>query len=100
MTFLPKMILGAALAVVAATAAQAFTFENPGATTGDTKALRFGTGDSRFSTNSSAGGNSSSSVRPGSSAGSGLSFGAQPSFNQRYNADRMFEPNSLMGRER
>ena len=85
--------------LLAASAAQAFTFENPGATTGDTNALRFGTGDSRFSTN-----NGTTSGQPGSSSlrfgNSTLQLGGQPSFNQRYNADRMFDSNSILGKDR
>lgn len=88
--------------LLAASVAQAFTFENPNATTGDTNALRFGTGDSRFSTNSSNGPTSGPPGQPGGfrSGNSSLQFGGQSSFNQRYNTDRMFEPNSLLGKDR
>lgn len=85
--------------LLAASAAQAFTFENPGASTGDVSAMRFGTGDSRFSTNNgtTSGAPGNSSVRSGNST---IQFNSQPAFNQRYNADRMFDSNSILGRDR
>ena len=87
--------------LLAASVAQAFTFENPGASTGDVSSLRFGTGDSRFSTNN---GNGTTSGQPGSSGlrfgNSTLQFNSQPAFNQRYNADRMFDSNNLLGKDR
>lgn len=100
MPFLPnsRLILAAALAVMAASSAQAFTFENQTATGGN--ASNYKSTDSRFSTGTNNSG-SNQSVRPGFSSGnSSLTFGGQSSFNQRYNADRMFEPNNLLGRER
>jgi hypothetical protein len=96
---LAAALIGAVL--LAASAAQAFTFENPGAPAGNPSALRFGTGDSRFSTNN---GNGTTSGAPGSSSlrsgNSTLQFGGQSSFNQRYNADRMFDSNGLLGKDR
>jgi hypothetical protein len=87
--------------LLAASVAQAFTFENPGAPAGNPSALRFGTSDSRFSTGS---GNGLTSGAPGSSGlrsgNSSLQFGGQSSFNQRYNADRMFDTNSILGKDR
>jgi hypothetical protein len=87
--------------LLAASAAQAFTFENPGATTGDTNALRFGTADSRFSTNNgngaASGSQGNSSMRYGNST---LQFGGQSSFDQRYNNDRMFDSNGILGKDR
>ncbi len=85
--------------LLAASAAQAFTFENPGASTGDVSAMRFGTGDSRFSTNNgtTSGAPGSSGLRSGNST---IQFNSQPAFNQRYNADRMFDSNSILGRDR
>jgi uncharacterized membrane protein YgcG len=90
------------IAVVLTSTAQAFTFENPNATVGDTNALRFGTGDSRFSTNNGNGTSSGPASRPGSfSSGNGsLQFGGQSSFNQRYNAERMFDSNGILGKDR
>lgn len=87
--------------LLAGSVAQAFTFENPGAPAGNPSALRFGNSDSRFSTN---GGTGTTSSAPGSSGlrsgNSSLQFGGQPAFNQRYNADRMFDSNSILGRDR
>jgi hypothetical protein len=85
--------------LMAASAAQAFTFENPGAPAGNPSALRFGTGDSRFSTSN---GNGTTSGPPGrSSLGNGsLQFNTQPAFNQRYNADRVFDSNNILGKDR
>jgi hypothetical protein len=81
--------------------AQAFTFENPGAPAGNPSALRFGTSDSRFSTNN---GNGTTSGAPGSSSlrsgNSSIQFNSQPAFNQRYNADRMFDSNNILGKDR
>lgn len=106
MTLLPYLKLNRAalaaatlgLALVAASAAQAFTFENQ--TTPGGAPQNFNSTDSRFSTGTNSNGNSGS-PRPGFSSGnSSLQFGGQPSFNQRYNADRMFDSNNLLGRER
>ncbi len=103
MPFLPKtrLILVAALAVIAASSAQAFTFESGGPTKEDAAAARFGAGDSRFSTNS---GTAVTNGQPGTSSmrfGSGsLQFNSQPGFNQRYNSERMFDSNSILGRDR
>jgi hypothetical protein len=91
------------IGVMLTSAAQAFTFENPNATTGDTNALRFGTGDSRFSTNSGNGTTSGPPSRPGSfrfGNGGSMQLNGQSSFDQRYNADRMFDSNNLLGRDR
>jgi hypothetical protein len=90
------------LALMAASAVQAFTFESGGPTSNDASAMRFGTGDSRFSTNSSpSGANSSPAGRSGFSSGnSSLQFGGQSSFSQRYNSDRMFDSNSILGKDR
>ena len=88
-------LIGAGILIVPA--AQAFTFENQNAGGGNTS--NFSGADSRFSTNTNS--NGSSPARRGFSGGnSSIQFGGQSSFNQRYNADRMFEPNSLMGNER
>lgn len=100
MPFLPnkRLILAAALAVMAASSAQAFTFENKTTADGNTANVRGP--DSRFSTGTNNSG-SNQSVRPGFSSGNtSLQFGGQGSFNQRYNADRMFDSNNLLGRER
>jgi opacity protein-like surface antigen len=84
------------LALTAASAAQAFTFENQ--TTPGGAAQNFSGTDSRFSTGTNNG-NGSSPVRPGFSSGnSSLRFNAQPSFNQRYNADRMFDSSGILGK--
>lgn len=86
------------LALMAASAAQAFTFENQ--TTANGNASNFSGTDSRFSTGTNSN-NSSPAGRSGLRSGNGsLTFGGQPSFNQRYNADRMFESNGLLGKER
>jgi putative salt-induced outer membrane protein YdiY len=87
--------------LLATSAAQAFTFENPGAPAGNPSALRFGTGDTRFSTSTGNGATSSPPGRSGLSSGnSSLQFGGQSSFNQRYNADRMFDSNNILGKDR
>ena len=84
------------LALMAASAAQAFTIENQTAPGGASQ--NFSGTDSRLSTGTNSG-NSSSPVRPGFNGGnSSLRFGGQPSFNQRYNADRMFDSSGLLGK--
>ena len=84
------------LALMAASAAQAFTIENQTAAGGASQ--NFSGTDSRFSTGTNNG-NSSSPVRPGFSSGnSSLRFGGQPSFNQRYNSERMFDSSGLLGK--
>jgi hypothetical protein len=90
------------VALMAASAAQAFTFESGGPTNSEASAMRFGSGDSRFSTNSGgSSANSSPASRPGFSSGnSSLQFGGQSSFSQRYNSDRMFDSNSILGKDR
>jgi opacity protein-like surface antigen len=92
------LVAAAALgvALMAASAAQAFTFENQ--TTPGGASQNFSGTDSRFSTGTNNG-NSSSPVRPGFNSGNGsLRFNAQPSFNQRYNSERMFDSSGLLGK--
>lgn len=103
-----KLLAAAALAaglalesLALAPAAHAFTFENGtgSSTGGDASAMRFGTGDSRFSTGNGTGTTNSSSGRASFGSGS-LQFSSQPGFNQRYNADRMFDSNNILGKDR
>lgn len=92
-----RLILAAAVGLVTTvSAAQAFTIENQTAPGGASQ--NFSGTDSRFSTGTNNG-NGSSPVRPGFSSGnSSLRFGGQPSFNQRYNSERMFDSSGLLGK--
>lgn len=68
--------------------AQAFTFEDQGGVAkGDGARSAIVDPDSRFS--GSGSGNGQSTFKQGNAT---FQFGAQPSFNQRYNNSRMFEP--------
>ena len=82
-------VLAAALG--AATAAQAFTFEDQGSVTNSdgTRSAITDPDTSRFGS-----GAGSTTTQPGAQPNrSGIYFGpSQRSFNQRYNADHMFEP--------
>jgi hypothetical protein len=97
MTFLTKpraLVFAAAFGVVlAAPAAQAFTFEQ-GATNSDGTA-KFTTPDSRFfnsgsTTNSSSSTTGNPTYRSGNTS---LQFGGSQSQSQRYNVENMFNPN-------
>jgi len=94
-------VAAAGIGVLLMSAAQAFTFENPGAPAGNPSELRFGTGDSRFSTGT---GNSTTNAPPsrpgGFRFGNGVQFNGQSSFDQRYNADRMFDSNGILSKDR
>jgi hypothetical protein len=78
---------GCGLALLATQSAHAFTMEYQGAT--DQAAAARLEQDRKF-TNS---GNSQSTVKQGNTT---LQFGAQPSFNQRYDSNRLFDPGSRL----
>ena len=83
------LILSAAfgLSVLAASAAQAFTIDNQSGTNSDGSA-KYTDPDSRFS---NGGSNGPSQYKFGNTT---LQFGNQlPTSDQRYNTDRMFNPN-------
>ena len=75
------------LTLLAAPAAHAFTIENQGAT--DQAAAARLDQDRKF-TNS---GNGPSTIKQGNTT---LQFGARPSFNQRYDSNRYFDPGSRL----
>jgi hypothetical protein len=79
------------LALLAAPAAQAFTIENQGATD---QAAAARLDPARKFSNS---GNGQSTIKQGNTT---LQFGARPSFNQRYDSNRMFDPDSRLNDER
>ncbi len=83
------------LGVLAAPAAQAFTLESAGATNSDGSA-KYVDPDQQISRFGSGGGQTT--VKQGDAT---FHFGpAQQPFNQRYNADRMFQPNDRPAGER
>ncbi len=80
--------------VLAAPAAQAFTFEQ--GTTNSDGTAKFTTPDSRLPNGSSAltGGSNSSTGNPAYRSGNtSLQFGGSQSHSQRYNVENMFNPN-------
>ncbi len=79
------------LALLAASAAHAFTIEYRGAT--DQAAAARLDADRKFSNS----GNGQSTIKQGNSA---LPFGARPSFDQRYDSNRLFDPGSRLNDER
>jgi hypothetical protein len=86
------------LAVSAAGAAQAFTFEDQGASGGGQgftdlnipKVPSTGAPDSRFSSD-----NGLTTYKSGNSS---FQFGSRPSFNERYNSNSLFDPYYRDGR--
>ncbi len=74
--------------------AQAFTFENQTTVTGNSSANYSNPADTRFSTGSN---NGQTTFKQGNTT---LQFGGQRSFNQRYNADRLFDPLGRPGEDR
>jgi hypothetical protein len=87
--FASRLAVAAAygLALLAASAAHAFTIEDQGATD-QTAAARLDQ-DRRFSNS----GNSQSTLKQGNTT---FQFGAQPPFNQRYDSNRLFDPGSRL----
>ena len=80
------------LILLAAPAARAFTIDNQNNSNADGSA-RYTDPDARFS--GSADGKTV--IRQG---GTTLQFGGSQSFDQKYNADRMFNPNGRLGDDR
>ena len=74
------------LAMLAAPAAHAFTIEDHGAT--DQGAAARLNPDNKFNAD-----NGKTTVKQGNTT---IQFGAQPSFNQRYDSNRMFDPASRL----
>ena len=84
------------LILLAAPAAQAFTFEQQGGVSnGDGTRSAIADPDARVSRFGS--GNGQSTFKQGNTT---IQFGGRPSFNQQYNADRMFDPGSRLNDER
>jgi hypothetical protein len=79
------------MALLTASAAHAFTIENQGAT--DQAAAARLDPDRKFSNS----GNGQSTLKQGNTT---LQFGARPSFNQRYDNNRLFDPGSRLNDER
>jgi hypothetical protein len=77
-----------------APAAQAFTFEGQTTVTGNSSANYNSPADSRFSSGSN---NGQPTIKQGNTT---LQFGGQRSFNQRFNADRLFDPLGRPGEDR
>lgn len=79
------------LALLAAPVAHAFTIDNQSNTNSDGTA-RYTDPDQRFSNSTS--GNGQTVIKQGNTT---LQFGVQPSFNQKYDSNRMFDPNARTG---
>jgi hypothetical protein len=79
------------LAVLAAPAAHAFTMDNQSNTNSDGSA-RYADPDSRFSNT-----DGQTTIRQGNTS---LQFGSRPSFDQRYDNSRMFDPLGRPGQDR
>ena len=79
------------LAVLAAPAAHAFTMDNQSNTNSDGSA-RYADPDERFSNS-----NGQTTTRQGNTS---LQFGTRPSFDQRYDNSRMFDPLGRPGEDR
>ena len=76
--------------------AQAFTFENQGGVSNDDGSRNaIADPDARVSRFGS--GNGQSTFKQGNTT---FQFGAQPSFNQRYDSNRLFDPGSRLNDER
>jgi hypothetical protein len=80
------------LALLAMPAAHAFTINDQSNTNSDGTA-RYTGPDERFS----GSGNGQTTIQQGSAT---LRFGSQPSFDQRYNPNQMFDPNPRLGDDR
>ena len=93
---LAAIVAGCAVALFAASAAQAFTLQNQGATdsNGDSAAAMRLDPDNKFS-----GSNNLGTYKQGNTT---IQFGGRPggSFNQQYNGNRMFDPGSRLDNER
>jgi hypothetical protein len=72
--------------------AQAFTFENQGSASND-DGSRSAIADPDGRVSRFGSGNGQSTFKQGNTT---FQFGAQPSFNQRYNNDRLFDPGSRL----
>lgn len=83
-----------ALAVLAGSGAQAFTF-NDEASGNSGASTRFADPAERAKSRMSGDSNDRSTIRNGNTT---LQFGSRGSFDQRNNGDRYFSPNNLMGR--
>ena len=84
-------VIAAGLALLAASTAHAFTIEYQGAT--DPSAAARLDQDRKFSNSN----NGQSTLKQGNTT---LQFGAKPSFNQRYDNNRLFDPGSRLHDER
>ena len=79
------------LALLAAPVAHAFTIDNQNNTNSDGSA-RYTDPDQRFSNSATSDGKTV--IKQGNTT---LQFGVQPSFNQKYDSNRMFDPNARTG---
>jgi len=84
----PLCVLG--LALLAAPAAHAFTLENSDNGVGNSDGSRSSITDPDSRFDNSGNGNGQSTIRQGNTT---FRFGAQPSFDQRFSKEQMFEPN-------
>jgi len=92
---LAAIVAGCAVALFAASAAQAFTLQNQGATdsNGDSAAAMRLDPDNKVS-----GSNNLGTYKQGNTT---IQFGGRPgSVNQQYNSDRMFDPAARLNSER
>jgi len=83
-----------AILLLASAAAQAFTFEDQNTASGGA-AAKFSDPADRVKSRMS--GDSSDKTRPPSGTTT-LQFGNRSTFDERYDANRMFSPNNLMGK--
>ena len=95
---LPLFAFAAAfgLAVVAAPSAQAFTMEDQGGTNPDGSA-KYADPEARRFGSSATSKDGQTTIRQGNTT---LQFGSQRPSNERYNVDRMFNPNGRPGDDR
>lgn len=86
------------LTLLSAPAAQAFTIEDQsGAAKGDGARSAIAEPDGRTSRFGSGNSNGQSTFKQGNTT---FQFGARPSFNQRYDSNRLFDPGSRLNDER
>jgi hypothetical protein len=89
---LAVLVAAFGLALLAMPAAHAFTIDDKSNTNSDGTA-RYTDPDERFS----GSGNGQNTLQQGNAT---LRFGSQPSFDQRYNPNQMFDPNPRPGDDR
>ena len=90
----PAFALALLAASLFANGAQAFTIEELGSAPNSDGAARFSDRDSRFS---GTGNSNRTTIKQGNTT---LQFGGRPSFDQRYDNSRMFNPLGRPGEDR